>query len=164
MATMLPQVTSITRERVSREFDHLGPVACMDEITSDLKKNNPEVLDMILKCSADTAKPDQVVVGLGMFYRLLTAQSGSGPGTRVSMLPCVTAECREAVVRQIDIEGEEQFTLDAIERLDRENSELLQMAHNFATEHDNYLQVMQGFGLIYTAMAIQSTLDRAVLH
>ena len=44
--SVLPRVTELTRERISREFDDLGPDACMAEIQADLRQHNPELLDM----------------------------------------------------------------------------------------------------------------------
>jgi hypothetical protein len=161
---MLPQVSIVTRESVAREFDDIGPAACMDAITRELRSNNPELLDIVRKSSADFDDPAKIAAGFGMFYRLLAAQAGSGAAAKLSMLPRLTPECRDAVVRQIDAEGEEEFTRSAIERLEGENPELLQMAHTFALGHENYLRVMQGFGLIYIALAMQSSSDRAVLH
>lgn len=43
---VLPRVTELTRERISREFDEFGPDACMAEIKADLHQHNPELLDM----------------------------------------------------------------------------------------------------------------------
>ena len=50
------------------------------------------------------------------------------------------------------------------EQLDGGNPELLQMAHYFASAQDNYLEVMQGFALLYTALLMQSEADRLSVH
>jgi len=49
----LPRVVASTRERVHREFDDRGPEACMESVTQDLRRNNPEILDMVARCAAD---------------------------------------------------------------------------------------------------------------
>jgi hypothetical protein len=41
---------------------------------------------------------------------------------------------------------------------------LLQMVHNFASAQDNYLGVMQGFALLYTALLMQAEADRLSVH
>src|SRR6266404_3745025 len=48
--------------------------------------------------------------------------------------------------------------------LDGDNPELLQMAHYFASAQDNYLGVMQGFALLYTALLMQSEADSLSVH
>ena len=50
--SVLPRVTELTRERISREFDDLGPDACMAEIKADLRQHNPELLDMASRWAA----------------------------------------------------------------------------------------------------------------
>jgi hypothetical protein len=67
-------------------------------------------------------------------------------------------------VREIDAEGAKAFTLNSIESLDQGNPELLQMAHNFASRHRNYLGVMQGFALLYKSLVAQAATDRTHLH
>ena len=74
----LPRVTALTRERVARKFDHSVPDACIAEITANLEQENPELLDMILKCASDLGNRSKVTLGLGMFYRLMVAQSWGG--------------------------------------------------------------------------------------
>ena len=36
----------MTRERISREFDNLGPDACVTDIAAAMRRHNPELLDM----------------------------------------------------------------------------------------------------------------------
>lgn len=79
-------------------------------------------------------------------------------------LPCVTARTRDALVREIDNDGSEAFTLRAIEDLERSNPELMQMAHGFASRYEDYLRVMQGFALLYGSLDVQSATDRKYLH
>jgi hypothetical protein len=67
-------------------------------------------------------------------------------------------------VAEIDEKGVENFTREAIVELENSNPELLQMAHNFASGLEDYLQAMQGFALLYKALLIQSRAVRATLH
>jgi hypothetical protein len=163
--SMLPRVTALTRERIAREFDRRGPDVCLAEINEDLRQNNPELLDMISKCASDLGDRARVVQGLGMFYRLLITQSWADVGKSFSsLLPRVTPETRDSIVRQIDDRGAEDFTRECLEGLEESNPELLQMAHNFASRHRDYLGMMQGFGLLYKALVLQSFADRAYLQ
>jgi hypothetical protein len=163
--TYLPRVTEFTHERVAREFDDLGPVACMSEITQSLRKENPELLDMASKCAVDVGETAKIMTGFGMFYRLLIAQSVADPGgPLMNPLPRVTAHTRDVVVEEIDRAGAEAFTLGAIGDLERTNPELLQMAHDFASRRKNYIRVMQGFALLYRSLLIQSSADRPQSH
>lgn len=161
----LPRVTEFTRERVAREFDHLGPEACILEITDSLKKDNPELLDMALKCASDLGDPRRLMTGFAMFYRLLTAQSGvNSDKAMLHPLPRVTADARSAVVREIDASGTEAFTTAAVDLLEKTNPEMLQLANYFASHHKDYLRVMQGFALLYRSLLVQSAADRSLLH
>ncbi len=38
------------------------------------------------------------------------------------------------------------------------------MAHNFASLHADYLRLMQGFGLLYKSLVVQSAAERRLLH
>jgi hypothetical protein len=38
------------------------------------------------------------------------------------------------------------------------------MAHNFALSQPDYLEVMQGFALVYKSLVDQAAADRALLH
>ena len=57
--------------------------------------------------------------------------------------------------------GAEDFTVSAIAELERNNAELLQMAHNSAERHGSYVLMMQGFALLYHALAEQARIDRS---
>ena len=161
----LPRVTEVTREFLSRQFDDLGPDACMAEITARLTRENPEFLDMARKCAADAGDERRVMIGFGMFYQLLILQSADASGHAVMhALPCVTAETRNALVHEIDANGSEAFTLRAIEDLERDNPELMQMAHGFASSHEDYSRMMQGFAPLYKSLAFQAATDRRYLH
>lgn len=167
--TSLPRVTEYTRERVAREFDDLGPEACVAEIAEDLENNNPELLDIARKCAADIGEPARTMAGFCMFYRLLTAQSmqelprpQSGPF--LSALPRVTRETRDRVAAEIAVRGAESFTMRYIDELEQHNPALLQMAHNFASRESNYVGVMEGIALLWAALLAQSSTDRTYLQ
>jgi hypothetical protein len=168
----LPRVTESTREQIAREFDDLGPDACIAEISTHLHANNPEWLCMASNCAADMGDARRLMGGFCMFYRLLIAQAApnhsltisSGAPAGLNPLPRVTAETRAAIVAEIDKSGTETFINDAILELEGGNPELLQMAHHFASAHPDYLGVMQGFALLYTALLIQSGADRLSVH
>ncbi|MGQ3153159.1 MAG: hypothetical protein ACT6UW_02520 [Neoaquamicrobium sediminum] len=158
-------MTELTREFVSRQFDDLGPEACMAEITECLTRENPEFLDMARKCAADIGNAPRIMVGFGMFYQLLLSASADVAGKPVMhALPSVTATTRDALVREIDEAGPDAFTVRAIADLERSNPELMQMAHGFASRQGDYLRVMQGFALLYRSLEAQSATDRKYLH
>lgn len=163
--SVLPRVTETARERVAREYDVRGPDVCMAEVVDHLQQQNPEMLDMALKCAADSENPEKAMVGFTLFYRLLSGQLPAGSGARtLTLLPRVSPNTRELLVRQVDAEGPETFTTEAIAELDDTNPELLQMAHIFASQFSSYLVVMQGFALLYKSLLIQSKIDLVQLH
>jgi hypothetical protein len=114
---------------------------------------------MAARCAADLGAAGEPMVGLAMFYRLLVAQAA----TELA-LPRVSAEARDAVVRDIDAKGADRFTRDAVDEMQRDNPELLQMAHGFASRQRSYLGMMQGFALLYAALAAQGAADRTRMH
>jgi len=168
----LPRVAGSTREQITREFDDVGPDACVAEISAHLRENNPEWLYMAAKCAGDVGDPRRIMGGFCMFYRLLIAQAApshpmtmeSGAPAELNPLPRVTVATRAAIVADIDKSGAEAFIKDALQKLDGGNPELLQMAHYFASAQDNYLGVMQGFALLYTALLMQSEADSLSVH
>ena len=170
--SVLPRVEESTREQITREFDDVGPDACIAEISAHLRENNPEWLYMAAKCAGDVGDPPQIMTGFCMFYRLLIAQAApshpitmeSGAPAELDPLPRVTVATRAAIVAKIDQSGSEAFIREALQELEGGNPELLQMAHYFASAHDNYLGVMQGFALLYTALHIQAEADRLSIH
>jgi hypothetical protein len=170
--SLLPRVTEHTRESLSRQFDDLGPLSCVTEITADLKSNNPELLDMAEKCARDVGESDRIMVGFCMFYGMLAAQAKSERtdlGERevdadISVLPRVSIDTREQVVLEIDAKGPRAFTEEYVEQLEQDNPELLQLAHNFATRHTDYLRIMQGMVLLWASLAAQLRADRGRLH
>jgi hypothetical protein len=168
----LPRVAESTREQITREFDDVGPDACVAEISAHLREHNPEWLWMAAKCAGDVGDPRRIMGGFCMFYRLLIAQAApgrpmtaeSGAAAELNPLPRVTVATRAAIVDRIDKSGAESFLNDALRELEGGNPELLQMAHYFASAHENYLGVMQGFALLYTALLIQAEADRLSVH
>jgi hypothetical protein len=163
--SFLPRVTEKARELVSREFDTRGPDVCMAELLEHLEQHNPELLDMASKCAADLENPAKAMLGFGVFYRLLVGSLPAIAGPRVlTPLPRVSVRTRAQLVAEINENGAETFTREAIAEIETGNPELLQMAHNFASGLEDYLQAMQGFALLYKALLIQSRSERATLH
>ena len=168
----LPRVAESTREQIAREFDDLGPDACIAEITVHLREYNPEWLYMATKCAGDASDPKRIIGGFCMFYRLLMAQASPdhpltntlGSLALLNPLPRVTEHTRAAIVAAIVGSSPEAFVNDAILQLEGGNPELLQMADFFASAHENYSGTMQGFALLYTALLIQSKTDRLSVH
>jgi hypothetical protein len=165
----LPRVSESTREQIAREFDDLGPDACIADISTHLQRYNPEWLSMATKCALDASDPKRILSGFCMFYRLLTAQVLSdSPLTDITgmltSLPRITTQTRAAIVAAIDENSVESFVNNAILQLESTNPELLQMAHYFASTQANYLATMQGFALLYAALLLQSGADRPLVH
>ncbi|MEA2768513.1 MAG: hypothetical protein QOD93_1475 [Acetobacteraceae bacterium] len=163
--SLLSLVTPTTPERLAREFDDRGPEACVTEVINDLKQHNPELLDMAVKCAKSRGDYSRVMQDLGMFYRLILAPSlPDRAGSELNPLPRMTPRTRDLIVAQIDELGPEVFTMNAVTELETQNPELLQMAHNFASTQPDYLEVMQGFALVYKSLVDQAAADRALLH
>jgi len=161
----LARVTPLTRERIAREFDDRGPEACMAEIIEDLRRNNPELLDMASRCAHSLGNDRRIMLGFGMFYRLiLSPATPDAKRAMLSPLPRVTPETRDMIVWQMDHKGSEAFTMEIIADLEQNNPELLRMAHDFAERQVDYLLVMQGFALFYKSLIDQSAADRCRLH
>lgn len=163
--SVLPRVTELTRERISREFDDLGPDACMAEIKDDLRQHNPELLDMAIRWAGGGAEGPNLITAFGMFYRLLAAEADAPLGSSaLNPLPRVSIEVRDAIVKRIDRTDGETFTREAIDNLEVVNPELLQMAHGYASRRLDYGRTMQGFALLHEALLIQSRRDQAGRH
>ena len=163
--SVLPRVTELTRERIAREFDDLGPDVCMAHIRANLLRHNPELLDMTLRWAREGQNPEQLLRSFGMFYRLLAAETlAPQDDSALSPLPRVTADTRDRIVERIDRTGDERFTLEALANLEDMNPELLQMAHGFASLRDDYARTMLGFALLHEALLCQSRIDRANPH
>ena len=111
--SVLPRVTELTRERISREFDDLGPDACMAEIQADLRQHNPELLDMASRWAAG-GEASSLMTAFGMFYRLLAAEARAPlDSSSLYPLPRVSVEVRDAIVTDTAItERQKQVLLD----------------------------------------------------
>jgi hypothetical protein len=163
--SVLPRVTELTRERISREFDDLGPDACMIEIRADLRQHNPELLDMAMRWLSGADEASGLMTVFGMFYRLLAAEAQAPLGaTPLNPLPRVSAETRDEIVERIDRDGRESFAFEAIDNLESANPELLQMVHGSAARRADYGRTIQGFALLHEALLIQFQRDRASRH
>jgi hypothetical protein len=163
--SVLPRVTELTMERISREFDEFGPEICMVEINADLREHNPELLDMASRWAGESGEATDLMTAFGMFYRLLTVEARILLGVSIlSPLPRVSAEVRDAIVERIDHIGGEAFTREAVDNLEAHNPELLQMAHNYASRRADYGRTMEGFALLHEALVMQLRRDRAGRH
>ena len=165
----LPRVAGLTRERVAREFDDRGPEVCRTEIILDLQANNPELLDMATRCARDVGDATRIMTGFCLFYRLLTAQARAAAGVSqagpaLQQLPRVSAATRADIVHQISMLGSQEFTSRTVYELERNNPELLLMAHYFAESQADYLGVMQGFALLFACLSAEAERERGVLH
>jgi hypothetical protein len=159
----LPCVSVITRERIARELDDRGPEACLTETLQELSVGNPEILDMATKCAASFGHSSaKILLELCVFYRLLSEEfRATHPALRaLAPIPRVTQATRDKIVSDIDQHGVDAFTLKAVEHLEQQNPELLQMANGSATRLGRYLPVMQGFALVYRALVEQAAADR----
>lgn len=171
MAT-LPRVDSTTWERVSREFDDRGPEVCRTEIIRKLEMDNPEILDMAMRCARDVGDSDHIMNGFCIFYRLLDAEASAGLNASelrvvhytTSVLPRVSPMTRARVADRIKRVGSAAFTRDTITALERDNPELLRMGHSFAENQSDYGGVIQGFALMYACLLAEAALRRAALH
>jgi len=169
--SVLPRVTSLTRERLARDFDDRGPDVCHLEIRTALESENPELLDIAERWARDVGNPARMMSGFYMFYGLLRSESRAAgtavpslpPATEFALLPRVSAETRAEIVKRIDAVGSESFTRAAVSELESLNPELLIMAHNFADDQPDYGGVMQGFALIYACLSDQAE-RRQLLH
>ena len=158
-------VTPLVRERIAREYDDRGPEICTAEVVADLKQNNPELLEMATKCAASLADTPRIMMGFGMFYRLMLAPAvPESEHSLLSPLPRVSPGIRDQIVCQIDEMGTEPFIMSIVEDLEQTNPELLQMAHEFASRQPDYLPLMQGFALLYKSLVDQAAADRAAVH
>jgi len=170
--SVLPRVSNVTRESVAREFDDRGPDVCRNEIIRELEADNPELLDMATRCARDVGDFERTMTGFCFFYRVLTTAArlslrsvADVPGPfRLSVLPHVTAATRAAIVDRIDALGSQEFTRVTLLEWERDNPELLLMAHNFAADQLDYLGVMQGFTLLFASLAAEPAQESGVRH
>jgi len=163
--SFLPRVSERTRERIAREFDDLGPEACMAEIVNAMRRDNPELLQMAQNCAEDVGEASKVMAGFGMFYRALAVEAFVAMGSEAtSALPRVDPQTREKIVLEIDELGTEAFTYRSMDGLEQSNPELMQIAHRCAARTPDYLGVIQGFALLHRSLVVQCGADRSNLH
>jgi len=60
--------------------------------------------------------------------------------------------------------GSQEFTSRTVDKLERNNPELLLMAHYFAESQADYLAVVQGFALLFACLSAEADRERRVLH
>jgi hypothetical protein len=151
----LPLVHEIFWERVARDFENVGPEACMAEIVDELLVQNPHFLETAIRCARDSNAPQHVLAGFAMFYRILAL----GARDRGGALPRITIETRDAIAALASEFGDAQFTSLATDTLRDENPCMMQMADSFASRFSDYLLVMQGFVLLYRMLSAQAVID-----
>lgn len=161
----IARITEATRERIAEEFDTRGPEVCMAEILTDLKRNNPELLDIASRCAASLGNAPRAMQAFGMFYRLITHPwpPADAPCT-LSPLPRVTPETRDRLVAAIDRDGSEAFVLGIIAQLERENPDLLRALYSLASQLPDPFKLTQGLALFYQAVAMEAAGSRAASH
>lgn len=161
--SMVPRVTADMRQRVCLEFDDRGPDACIADVILELERTNPEFLRLAQQ-QADALGPyARLMSGFAMFYRLLL-QSWPAKHSQLSLLPQVTFETRHALDAVLRDQGPERFLAETLDQLERNNPELLRMAHGFAERQADYVGVMLAFAVLYRTLVEQSGVDRAYLH
>ena len=154
MAT-LPLVSQRHWERVSRDFDDVGPDACVAEIVEVLSGENPHYLAIARRCARDSADEARAFTGFAKFYRIL-ALDAREQGVAV---PRITAQTLDVIDTLIEEFGEERFIVLATEMLCEENPILAQMSESFASRQQDFLTVMQGFVLLYKCLSVQAMID-----
>jgi hypothetical protein len=163
--TPIAPVTVASRERIAQEFDDRGPEACMAEIMIDLRRNNPELLDIASRCAASLGNAPRIMQAFGIFYRLMIDPwLPVDDPLRLSPLPRVTPETRDRLVADIDRKGPEAFTLGIITDLERRDPELLQALHSIASAMPDPLGMAHGLALFYHAVVVQMPGGESRLH
>jgi hypothetical protein len=151
----LPRIDERVCERVARDFDDVGPEACLAEILDELLAHNPHYLEVAMRIARDVGAPEHMLPGFTIFYRILWL----GARERGRPLPRITPDTRDAIAALADECGEAQFVSLATQTLLDRNPCLLQMADRFAARHDDYLGIMQGFALLYKSLSAQAVID-----
>ncbi len=163
--SLIALITEAARERIAQEFDDRGPDACMAEIMIDLRRNNPELLDIASRCAASLGGAPRIMQSFGMFYRLMIDpwRPADNP-LSLSPLPHVTSETRDRLVEEIDRDGPVAFTINVVVELEQSNPELLQAMHAIASATPEPLAMTQGLALFYRAVVLQVAGGRPALH
>ena len=154
MAT-LPLVSQRHWERVSRDFDDVGPDACVAEIVEVLSGENPHYLAIARRCARDSADEARAFTGFAKFYRILALEARD----RGAAVPRIAAQTLDVIDTLIEEFGEERLIALATEMLCEENPHLAQMADSFASGRRDYLTVMKGFVLLYKCLSVQAMID-----
>src|SRR6476620_10912570 len=110
---------------------------------------------MATRCARECRNPDRVLTGFAMFYRIITLAAHD----RGRTVPRITDDTRDTITALLGEFGEERFTFLATEMMHSENPHLLKMADSFASPSDNHAIIMQGFVLLYKALAAQAVTD-----
>lgn len=152
----LPLVSDRHWERVARDFDDVGPDACLAETIDELSAENPHYLAIARRCAGDTVRPANTLVGFAKFYRILAAEAGERGGG----VPRITPQTLDLIDALLEEFGEAAFIGLATALMCEENPCLSQMADSFASRQPDYLTVMQGFALLYRCLSVQATTDR----
>ena len=94
-------------------------------------------MKMAINWSREAKDGGKLLTAFGMFYRILAAEALAPlevESRALSPLPRVSSATRNATVARIDRIGDEEFGREAINNLEAANPELLQMAHDSASE------------------------------
>lgn len=160
----LPSVSDRHWERVARDFDDIGPEACVAEIMNEMRANNPRYLAIARRCARDTEDPTGTFTGFAKFYAVV-ALGAHEHGRAVPRIASQTLDVIDTLVQEF---GEDCFVTLATELLWRENASLAAMAHSFASPRPDYLTIMQGFAVLYNCLSMQGKIDslsaRATRH
>ncbi len=151
----VPLVSEHHWERVARDFDDVGPEACVAEIVDELRADNPHYLAIARRCARDAADAPGTFTGFAKFYRVLTL----GARERGSGVPRIAPQTLDVIDTLVSEFGEAQFVALATETLCTENAWLAAMAHGFASRKPDYPMVMKGFAVLYNCLSVQATID-----
>jgi len=151
----LPLIDLRLWDRVARDFDDVGPDACISEILEELLARNPHYLEMALRRARHVGDLEGMFAGFAMFYRIVSL----GACGRGGVLPRITPKPRDAIAALAGECGDAQFVMLATDTLRTENPCLMQMADGFASRHDVYLGIMHAFALLYKSLSAQASID-----
>ncbi|KRA84009.1 hypothetical protein [Altererythrobacter sp. Root672] len=153
--TTLQPVSERHWERVARDFDDVGPQACVAEIVEQLRAENPHYLAIAKRCARDDGDEAGAFTGFAKFYRILALDARDRGG----VVPRIAAQTLDVIDTLIEEFGEEQFIALAAEMLCDENPVLVQMADSFASRQQDFLRAMQGFVVLYKCLSVQAVID-----
>lgn len=151
----VPLVSEDHWERVARDFDDIGPEACVGQIVAELRTDNPHYLAIARRCARDAVDEAGTFAGFAKFYRIL-ALCARDRGEPVPRIAPQTLDVVDTLVAEF---GEDRFVALAAETLCEENACLAAMAHGFASRSSDYLMVMQGFAVLYNCISVQATIS-----